>query len=208
MKINVPTSWNDVTVEEWQAVRKLIKEGQDKDPFLLECAIISTLTGEEMDELLKLTRGSHALIMEQLAFLTQPIEGKVKSFQRVGKKKYYFEKRAENITGGQYIDLMHYLKEENKVDENLHLLVACFTHKMKWGFWKEDYDGKQLEAISNDIKKMPIATIKTLTDFFLRRYLSCAKDMAAYLENQATKLKQQAEKELKRSSQDGAGSMQ
>lgn len=209
MKINVPTSWDDVTVEEWQAVRKLIKEGEGKNPFLLECAIISTLSGHDMDDLLRLSRGSHALIMEQLSFLTQPIEGKVRSFTRVGKNRYYFEKKAENITGGQYIDLMHYLKDEDKVDENLHLLVACFTHRMRWGFWKAEYNDKyKMLDIAEDVKKMPISTIKPLTDFFLQHYLSCAKVTVRYLEKEAQKLKRQAERKLKRSSQDGGGSTQ
>lgn len=208
MKIDLPSSWDDVTVEEWQAVRKLIKDGPDSDPYLLECAIISTLSGADMDELLRLSRGSHAIIMETLSFLKEPIEGKVKTFERVGKQRYYFEKRAENITGGQYIDLMHYLKQDDKVDENLHLLVACFTHKMKWGLWKQDYNGKELNEVADAVKKMPITTIKPLTDFFLQHYLICASDTVAYLERQAQKLKRQAEKELKRSSQDGDGSMQ
>lgn len=213
MTISLPTSWKDVTVGEWQAIRALIKEseGKEKTPendYLLQCAIISTLSGEDMDDILQQSRGSHGLLMETLSFLTQPIEGNVRQFQRVGKKRYYFEKYAENITGGQYIDLMHFLKDPDKIDENLHKLVACVTVPVKWWFVKGKYDGKKFFEIAEDVKQMPITTVKPLTDFFLQHYLNCAKVTVHYLEREAEKLKRQAERELKRSSADGVGSTQ
>lgn len=202
MKITLPNSWDDVTVEEWQAIRQLIKRKKESNPkndFILECLLISTLSGCDMNDLMNLTRDSHARLMKELDFLKEPITGKVKQRVRVGKKWYFFEKYAENITGGQFIDLMTNLKDEEKIDENLHKLVACFTVPMKWGIWKKKYNGKEFEEVANDIQKMPISVVKPLTDFFLKHYLDCAKITAQYLEKEATKLKRKAEKELKRS---------
>lgn len=200
MTVNLPTSWNDVTVAEWQALRELIKnkkEGTPENDFLLECAIISTLSGAEMDTLMALTRDSHARLMKELAFLKQPITGKVKQRVRVGKQWYFLEKYAENVTGGQFIDLMSQLKDQDKIDENLHKILACFAVKMKWGIFKQKYNGKDFEQAANDFKRLPIGVVKPLTDFFLKHYLDCAKITVQYLEKEAKKIKRQAEKEQK-----------
>ena len=76
MRIKLPTSWNAVTLGEWQAVRKLLKS--EADPYLVECAIISTLSGADMNDIQSLTREGHGKCMQALAFLKHPIGGKLR----------------------------------------------------------------------------------------------------------------------------------
>jgi hypothetical protein len=70
MKIKLPTSWDAVTLGEWQAIRKLLKS--EADPYLVECAIISTLSGADMNDIQSLTREGHGKCMQALAFLKTP----------------------------------------------------------------------------------------------------------------------------------------
>ena len=74
MKINVPTSWASVTLREYQAITALFKESEEKGKeaknkelhdYHTECALISALTGEDMDEILSLHRGAHNSIMNE-----------------------------------------------------------------------------------------------------------------------------------------------
>ena len=61
MKLKLPTSWDAVTLAEWQAIRKILSE--DEDPYLTECAIISTLSGADMDVIMSISRHEHGHIM-------------------------------------------------------------------------------------------------------------------------------------------------
>lgn len=203
MTLNVPTSWDDVTVKEWQAITKVLED--DADDYLKECGIISILTGVDVDEVQQLTRKAHGDIMQELGFLKTQPKGSVKQYKRINGRLYYFEKHARNITGGQYIDIQHYLKGD--FTQNLHHLLACFAVRMKWN-GKQKYTGKDHDQVAKDMQDLPMSFVKPLTDFFLLDYLRCVGRLAHYLEKRGLKLKAQAEKELKRSKPDGGGSTQ
>ena len=90
MRIKLPNSWDGVTVGEYQAIRNILKE--DGDPYLIECAIISTLSGRDMDLIMGLTRDAHGKIMtETLAFLNTDVTGKLKRRVKLTGKRYYLE---------------------------------------------------------------------------------------------------------------------
>ena len=215
MKINVPTSWASVTLREYQAITALFKESEEKGKeaknkelhdYHTECALISALTGEDMDEILSLHRGAHNRIMNELSFLSEPIVGKVRTRTKVNKQRYYFEKNARKINGGQWVTIMHFLEDDSKIDENLHNLLACFAYRYEWLSAK--YNGKIHESIAADMLDLPMTTVKPLTDFFLHDWLKSVKNMAVYLETKGKMLKRQAERQLARSNQDTDGSTQ
>ena len=216
MKINVPTSWASVTLREYQAMTALFKESEEKGKNLsnrakelhdyhTECALISALTGEDMDDILSLHKGAHNSIMNELKFLETPITGKVRTRTKVNGQRYYFEKNAKKINGGQWISIMHFLEDEDKIDDNLHNLLACFASKVDWFFWHK-YNGKIHEDVAKDMLDLPMTTVKPLTDFFLKDWLESVKNMAVYLEIQGNRLKRKAERMLARSKVDTDGS--
>lgn len=191
MKIEVPTSWEAISLKKYQAINALFKESKEKGEglegsakelhdFNTECALISLLTDTDMDDILSLNRSAHNAIMNELSFLKDPIIGKVKTRKKVNGRWYYFEKNARKITGGQWISLMHFLEDENKVDENLHNLVACFAYRYKW--LRPKYDGKIHEDVARDMQELPITVVKPLTDFFLQSYLKYASRILHFSE--------------------------
>lgn len=215
MKINVPTSWEGVTLRQFQAVtsqlneakEKLEKlEGREKEKFNyeVECVLISTLTGQDIDEIMSLSRGSHNHIMNQLGFLSEPISGKVKNKVKVNGKRYYFEQNARKINGGQWVTLMHFLEDEDKIEQNLHNLLACFAYRVKW--FRKEYNGKHHEEVANDMLDLPITFVKPLTDFFLSDWLNYVGRMTRYSEYLLRGAKRLMELRLKRSSQNTDGS--
>ena len=208
MKIEVPTSWESVTLKQYQAINALFKESKDKGEglegsakelhdFNTECALISLLTDTDMDDILSLNRSAHNRIMNELGFLSQPVAGTVKSKVKVNGHRYYFEKEAKNINGGQWISLMHFLQDEDKVDENLHNLIACFASRYKW--LRANYDGKIHEEVAEDMQALPITFVKPLTDFFLQSYLRYATRTLRYSEIALKAIQRKAERQLQRS---------
>lgn len=216
MTINVPTSWESVSLRKYQAITALFKEAEEKGVNLknkakelhdyhTECALISTLTAVNMDEILSLNRAAHIRIMNELGFLQDPINGKVKTRFRVNKRWYYFEKNARKINGGQWITIMHFLEDESKIDANLHNLLACFAYRYRW--FRPKYNGDIHNKVAEDMLDLPITAVKPLTDFFLKDWLKSVQNTAVYLEIKGKQLKRKAERMLARSNQDTDGSI-
>jgi hypothetical protein len=76
MKIEVPTSWEAISLKKYQAINALFKESKSKGESLkdkakelhdynTECALISLLTDTDMDEILSLNRSAHNRHNEQ-----------------------------------------------------------------------------------------------------------------------------------------------
>lgn len=209
MRISVPTSWEGVTLRQFQQITQQLKESserlktlkgsaRDKFEYESECVLISTLTGADIDDIMSMSRSAHNHIMNQLGFISQPIQGKPVKTVKVNGRRYRFELNAKNINGGQWISLMHFMQDENKVDENLHNLLACFAMRVKW--FRAKYDGKKHEEVAKDMLDLPVSTVKPITDFFLQDWLRYAKRTAVFLEYMGKGLKRKAERELKRSS--------
>jgi hypothetical protein len=203
MKIKLPTSWDAVTLGEWQAIRKLLKS--EADPYLVECAIISTLSGADMNDIQSLTREGHGKCMRALAFLKHPIGGKLRKRVRIGRAMYHIETDARKITGGQYIDIMALTKDVDKVDDNMHLIMACYATPLKWGFIRQPYNGTTHAQVAEQMKRLPVTVVTPVTDFFLQDYLAFAKNIADYLMKEGLRMKAKAEKELSRLSKSSGG---
>ena len=207
MKITIPTSWEGVTLREYQAYQALITEAAERikdstnpkiTEFETECAIIALFSGEDMDEILALHQGAHNRLYNQLGFLQDPITSTVKTKHKVNGTTYYFEKNADKINGGQWITLQHFLKED--VDANLHNLIACFAYRVhKYRWWKHTYEEKKHVDVAIDMLDLPMTVVKPLTDFFLHRWEKYVQLTLRSLEITAKELQRKAER-LSRSS--------
>lgn len=202
MKITIPTSWEGVTLREYQAYHLLLKDAAEKmetstnpevSEFETECAIIALFSGEDMDEILSLHQGAHNRLYNQLAFLQQPIIGKVQTKYTLNGTKYYFEKNADKINGGQWITLQHFLKKD--IDLNFHNLIACFAYRChKYRFWVHEYEPTRHEAVAIDMLDLPMTVVKPLTDFFLHRWEKYVNRTLHFLEITAKELQRKANK--------------
>jgi hypothetical protein len=96
-------------------------------------------------------------------------------------------------------------KDVDKVDENMHLIMACYATPLKWGFIKQKYNGTTHAEVAEQMRKLPVTVVTPVTDFFLQDYLAFAKNIAAYLMREGQRMKDQAEKELSRSSKSSGG---
>ena len=207
MKIELPKDWSAVTVRQFQALQGILKE--DGSKYEKNVAIISIMSGASVDEIETFSLKTYAKCMRTLEFLTQPLpEEKVSAFISNGKKYRVFSD-VYDLNGGQYITLMHLLKEPEKVIDNLHEVMAvfCVPYAKKWWGWKRsEYDSKEHNKVAEEMLEVPMSIVQPLSAFFLTSYLTFAKVTLESSVRELEKIKTQKAKELARLNRSTAGS--
>jgi hypothetical protein len=112
------------------------------------------------------------------------------------------------LNGGQYITLMHLMKDPDKVIDQLHEVMAVFLvpKKKTWYGWKKGkYDPERHKEVSEAMLQAPMTIVQPLSAFFLSSYLKSAKHILESSVRKAEKVKRQAERRLKHLSRNTAG---
>jgi len=199
MRIELPKDWSAVTVRQFQALQGILNE--DGSKYEKNVAIISIMSGVSIDEIETFSLKTYAKCMRTLDFLTQPLpEEKVSAFISNGKKYRVFSD-VYDLNGGQYITLMHLLKDPEKVIDNLHEVMAvfCVPYSKKWYGWKKTkYNSKEHNKVSEEMLEVPMSIVQPLSAFFLTSYLTFAKVTLESSVKELEKIKTQKAKELAR----------
>ena len=206
MKIELPNSWEGVTVKQFQALQKILAEKGDEYPT--NVAIISIMSGVPMDEIETYSLKTYAKCMNTLSFLTEQLAGEVQKVVEFGGVRYDVITDVYNLNGGQYITLMHLMKDPDKVIDQLHEVMAVFLvpKKKTWYGWKKGkYDPERHKEISEAMLQAPMTIVQPLSAFFLSNYLMSAKHILESSVRKAEKIKRQAERRLKRLNRNTVG---
>ena len=206
MKIELPNSWEGVTVEQFQALQKILAEKGDEYPT--NVAIISIMSGVPMDEIETYSLKTYAKCMQTLSFLTEQLVGEVQKVVEFGGVRYDVITDVYKLNGGQYITLMHLMKDPDKVIDQLHEIMAVFLvpKKRTWYGWKsQKYNADNHKEIAEAMLQAPMTIVQPLSAFFLASYLKSAKHILESSVKKAEKIKRQAERRLKRLNQNTAG---
>jgi len=206
MKIDLPNSWAGVTVEQFQALQKILAEKGDEYPT--NVAIISIMSGVPMDEIETYSLKTYAKCMQTLSFLTEQLVGEVQKVVEFGGVRYDVITDVYKLNGGQYITLMHLMKDPDKVIDQLHEIMAVFLVPKKktwWGWKKQPYNSDKHKEIAEAMLQAPMTIVQPLSAFFLGSYLKSAKHILESSVRKAEKVKRQAERRLKHLNQNTAG---
>jgi len=199
-EIELPSSWSEVTVEQFAALQNVMKH-DDLHEYEKNVAIISIMSGWSEAEVKKLSLKSYTNVMRSLAFLSSAVEGKLQKYMMANGKKYRIESDVEKLTGGQYITLMHLMKDQDKVMDNMADILAlfCIPSKKTWFGWKDGtYNSEQHNEVAADMKKAKMDVVYPLTAFFFESYKNYARSMQVYLAMMAKDNLKEAKKKLKR----------
>lgn len=160
-------NWNDITVEQYQKLYKIITtEGKSNLDVLVE--LISTCEGYpefviDSWSLEQLTQKE-----KEYAFLENlDFDKTAKSYIDCGSKRYYFVHQIEKIPAARYIEVKHFSKGD--FVSNLHTLMASCVLPMKKGLfgWKLDkYDARKHSEYANDLKKAKFVEVYNCVVFF------------------------------------------
>jgi hypothetical protein len=206
MKIELPNSWEGVTIEQFQALQKILAENGDE--YATNVAIISIMSGVPVDEIETYALKTYAKCMHTLSFLSEQLLGQVQKVVEFGGLRYDVITDVYKLNGGQYITLMHLMKDPDKVIDHLNEIMAVFLipKKKTWYGWKKQpYDSEKHKEISEAMLQAPMTIVQPLSAFFLSSYLKYAEHILESSVRKAEKIKKQAERKLRRLKQNTAG---
>jgi hypothetical protein len=147
MKIELPNSWAGITVEQFQALQRILAEKGDEYPT--NVAIISIMSGVPVDEIETYSLKTYAKCMQTLSFLTEQLVGQVQKVVEFGGVRYDVITDVYNLNGGQYITLMHLMKDPDKVIDQLHEVMAVFLVPKR----KHGMVGRKASTTPSDTRK-------------------------------------------------------
>ena len=206
MKINVPTSWRDVTVKQFVELSKVKELGFDEIDTQLR--ILSILTGEEDDTFLNISFAE----LKRLNNLTKFIEekqpkGKFKTSYKIDGQRYRFEWDATKLLAGEYIDIQNYIKKGS--NSNIHNIMAVYLKPvtilgtLKKDCFKANKEGKMIQTLESREKtaeailnSLTMDKVFSINGFFLNRWEKLTEGTLAYLKGEKEKAMKRMEKEL------------
>jgi hypothetical protein len=206
MKIELPNSWEGVTIEQFQALQKILAEKGDE--YATNVAIISIMSGVPVDEIETYSLKTYAKCMRTLSFLSEQLLGQVQKVVEFGGLRYDVITDVYKLNGGQYITLMHLMKDPDKVIDQLNEIMAVFLvpKKKTWYGWKKQpYDSEKHKEVADAMLQAPMTIVQPLSSFFLSSYLMSAKHILESSVRKAEKIKKQAEQKLRRLKQNTDG---
>ena len=175
---NIPTKWDDMTLEMFQ---NLEKEKANENMDVVD--ILHILAGKTKDEVMELPAEFIDIMMSKLDFITQPIPQKEPTHKIEIDGETYIINFMEKLKTGEYISFNNIIKAD---PNNYAAMLAILCRKQD-----EIYDSKfEAEVFPDRVKmfeKQPITKILPLINFFFL--------LSAVL-NQPSQLSMEVEAEL------------
>lgn len=187
MGLHLPKGWHEVTLKTYFAVQE-IQGDEFLDQIDKDTEIIAMLSGTTYKAVMDLTLADKRTALNQIQFLKDldKIRPKVKTHFWLKGKRFFVELQMQNITGGQYVDLMTFLKDPAKSNENIHNVLAVLAKPLKFGFIKpKKYDGEHhKERAKLFYENLTVANIYPIMVFFCRLSDYLMKAMQDYLNSE------------------------
>jgi hypothetical protein len=172
LEIVIPENWNDVTLEQYLKYYKSVKPYEGLDEFgskMVENAIYH-LCGVEADLLNRLPMDSFLQICDDMKTLLNSSKTQELALSFViGDTKYGFITNIDQMTYGEYVDLVTYSKD---VYENAALMCSILyrpiLEERKDKYTIADYKGTDKDQIELFYKKITMDVVFGALSFFLR----------------------------------------
>lgn len=144
--MRIPQSWKDITIRQFLAANEALQATYD-DKVDQSIALVSAVTGASEKDILSLPRKELIQIVEQLSFLNtvDSISTKWPKWFMIQGRLFKPVQKLDNLTAGQYIDLMAFSKEPM---ENIHKVLATLCLPCTWYLKAKKYDGAKHQEIA------------------------------------------------------------
>lgn len=160
-ELNIPESWNDVTLKQYQEIEKYY---ENKDEGFDVLSVIDILIGKDKEYIKSLPMEFLDIILDKLSFLTVSPQTPEPSNKITIDKETYTIHFENQLKVGEYIAADSILKSDR---HNYAALLAILCRKDG-----EAYDSKfENEVIEDRIKfweKQPVTKVLNLITFFLQ----------------------------------------
>jgi len=197
----LPTSWKEISLKTYCGFEKIIND-KSLDNHGKDVEIISLLSGISRSEILALPLKTLHECLDKIKFLNyldliRPLKNSKHLRFCIKGRWFKIKLNASDLTGGQYIDLMTFLKENENPTANIHNVLAVIVAPLKWGLIPIKYDGKdQSERAAFLYENMSMSIAYPILVFFcnLSQHLTAA--MQDYLKTETTKKMNQIQTEM------------
>lgn len=176
--------WKTLTVGQWQ----MLQEVQHLEGWDLMRSVTAIVDGgyEKVDQYsLPDLRKRYEEIHKQLS--EDPYKP-FKNFIKLKGKKYWINRFFADITTAQFVEISEWTSEQEKINQNLHLIVASLMREITWYFKPKKYDGNKHQERANIVKESMLAVEALgLSAFFLGSWILLLEDLPSYLSEEQRK---------------------
>ena len=187
--MKLPTSWKQISLKTFSELDSIIRNDRlnsnEKD-----LAILSLLSGKSNEEIQALPFKTRNKYLKQIQFLNKLDMARkgVPKFLMIKGKLFRLTLNATELSGGQYIDLMNFLKDPDATTKNIHNVLAVIALSMKFGLIKTRYDGKNHATRAKFFyENMPVSIAYPILVFFCNLSVSLTSATADYLKTETRK---------------------
>lgn len=195
--INVPTSWNDITLRQFVKLMRLQEEEGKEEPSIVD--IMAVLTDTDKKYIYSLPSDFANTIMAHLLFLNEPLKEEPKAEVEINGEKYKIN-YMEKLKFGEYTDA-NTVMANDKFDYASLLAILCRKEGEKYD---DDFIADHIEKRTEMWNNQPITKVYPLITFFLTLHAISGKHLEQYLTTTEDQLLQLV-RDIKNSAKRGDG---
>lgn len=170
--------WKTLTVGQWQ----MLQEVQHLEGWDLMRSVTAVVDGgySKVDQYsLPDLRKRYEEIVKQLN--EEPFKP-FKNFVKVKGKRYWLNRFFEDISTAQFVEISEWTSDQDKINQNVHLIVASLMREIT-PFWvPKKYDGNKHTERAKAVKESMLAVEALgLSAFFLGNWMLLLSDSPRFL---------------------------
>ena len=206
MKVTIPTSWDDITIEMYIKLKPVLETEQE--PITRVINLLCILTGKKREEIKDITLPDYKMLLDKMSFLNTELPKDLRKKRiKLNGQWYEWKLDAKNMLFGEYISVMEIMQKasdnEAVLFNNLHKILTVIFRPVekKYGMlWRSiQVDGEKIrETSENILKHMSIADAYPIAVFFCSRYPDLMKVIKTSLKEKAEKIVTEVKRELKK----------
>ena len=181
IKINIPSSLNEITLRQYKQFLDIQKE--NKDDRFLNAKMIQVFCKVNLEQVMLLKLSDSESIVKIISDMFEQKPALVKKF-KIGKTEYGFHPELDAMTLGEYIDLDTFISDWDNMEKAMNVLYRPVLVSVKERYSIEDYN---IDTAS-DMLDMPMDAVMSAVFFLWNLGIELSTVMTNSLDNQETEL--------------------
>ena len=167
IKLTVPESWDEVTVEKYQLLQTLKNVDEYDSNLLYMVDVISSLTDVTPEMINGVNLGNLNILISQMEFIQKEISNEKKTEVKIGKDIYKWIGNLNSITVGEAVSIEQIIDlEELNFSTSLDVVLAVLLRKVKEDGTLEPFDSELFEERRELFLKLRITDVYGMVVFF------------------------------------------
>lgn len=182
IELKVPTSYEDITIAEYQAIQEIYERVKTKELAVLEC--IALLCEVDKKHMRHIKAADIEKVTSMMAFLWQPDKSGhelKRTFMHEG-TKYGFIPDLSNLSVGEFADLDNYTTDDKNLHKVMSILYRPVLREVGEFYDIEPYDPQPRYA--ETAKGFPMSIAMGALVFFYATAKALSQDLEIYLKGE------------------------